>query len=84
MSEATDSAATQTSAVTGRIKARASLNVMDWGWRFIPPGFITARDQRGRLLVVRENLGDSLSIEMVCDKTGEVTPYHGREQLRCL
>lgn len=84
MSEATNSAATQTSAVIGRIKARASLNVMDWGWRFIPPGFITAHDQRGRLLVVRENLGDSLSIEMVCDKAGDVSPYHGREQLRCL
>jgi hypothetical protein len=57
---------------------------MDWGWRYIPPGFITKRDQRGRLLVVRENLESSLSIEAVCDIAGDVSPYHGREQLRCL
>jgi hypothetical protein len=57
---------------------------MDWGWRYIPPGFITVRDRRGRLLVVRENLGTSLAIEAVCDLPGDASPYHGREQLRCL
>jgi hypothetical protein len=57
---------------------------MDWGWRYIPPGFVTERDERGRLLVVRENLGDSLPIATVCDKAGEVSSYRGREPLRCL
>jgi 3-deoxy-D-manno-octulosonic acid kinase len=57
---------------------------MDWGWRYIPPGFITMRDHRGRLLVVRENLGTSLAIEAVCDLPGDPSPYHGREPLRCL
>ena len=42
------------------------------------------RDQRGRLLVVRENLGTNLAIEAVCDLPGDASPYHGREQLRCL
>ncbi|HEY7553502.1 MAG TPA: lipopolysaccharide kinase InaA family protein [Candidatus Binatia bacterium] len=84
MSEASGSASSYWFAVIGRVKARAARSVMDWGWRFIPPGFVTARDQRGRLLVVREILGDGLPIEMICDKTGEVSPYHGRDQLRCL
>ena len=57
---------------------------MDWGWRYIPPGFVTERDERGRLLVVRENLGDSLPIETVCDNGGDVSAYRGREPLRCL
>jgi 3-deoxy-D-manno-octulosonic acid kinase len=57
---------------------------MDWGWRYIPPGFVIERDERGRLLVVRENLGNSLAIESVCDNGGEVSAYSGREALRCL
>jgi 3-deoxy-D-manno-octulosonic acid kinase len=57
---------------------------MDWGWRYIPPGFITERDQRGRLLVVRENLGASLAIEAVCEEGGAVSAYCGRAPLRCL
>lgn len=57
---------------------------MDWGWRYIPPGFITERDARGRLLVVREQLGSSLAIASVCDNGGDVSPYSGREALRCL
>jgi hypothetical protein len=57
---------------------------MDWGWHYIPPGFITMRDQRGRLLVVRENLESCLAIEAVCDFAGDVSPYYGRAQLRCL
>jgi serine/threonine protein kinase len=57
---------------------------MDWGWRYIPPGFVTARDQRGRLLVVRESLGDSLPIETICDNGGVMSAYRGREPLRCV
>jgi 3-deoxy-D-manno-octulosonic acid kinase len=36
------------------------------------------------LLVVRENLGDSLAIGAVCDNGGERSSYQGREPLRCL
>jgi 3-deoxy-D-manno-octulosonic acid kinase len=36
------------------------------------------------LLVVRENLGDSLPIEAVCDESGDVSVYRGRAPLRCL
>jgi 3-deoxy-D-manno-octulosonic acid kinase len=57
---------------------------MDWGWKYIPPGFVTERDGRGRLLVVRENLGNSLPIANVCENGGEVSAYSGREALRCL
>jgi hypothetical protein len=54
------------------------------GWRDIPPGFVSERDQRGRLLVVRENIGDRLPIEAVCGSAGDLSPYQGREPLRCL
>ena len=57
---------------------------MDWGWKYIPPGFITERDARGRLLVVRENLGASLAIAAVCDNGGDLSSYRGRDPLRCL
>jgi hypothetical protein len=57
---------------------------MDWGWKFIPPGFVTERDPRGRLLVVRESLGGSLPIDAVCGDFGELSPYRGRQPLRCI
>jgi Lipopolysaccharide kinase (Kdo/WaaP) family len=57
---------------------------MDWGWKYIPPGFITKRDLRGRLLVVREDLSNTLAIDAVCDDSGEASPYRGRQPLRCV
>jgi 3-deoxy-D-manno-octulosonic acid kinase len=63
---------------------RRSRRFMDWGWRYIPAGFITKRDRRGRLLVVRESLQSSLAIDTVCDLAGPVSSYRGRQQLRCL
>jgi 3-deoxy-D-manno-octulosonic acid kinase len=66
------------------LRERTMRNVMDWGWRYIPPGFITERDERGRFLVVRENLGSNLAIETVCENRGAMTAYHGREPLRYL
>jgi tRNA A-37 threonylcarbamoyl transferase component Bud32 len=50
----------------------------------MPAGFISERDQHGRLLIVREELRDYLAIETVCANTAEVSAYHGRERLRCV
>jgi 3-deoxy-D-manno-octulosonic acid kinase len=57
---------------------------LDWGWRYIPPGFVSERDERGRLLVLREELGSSVPIETICDDSGAVSVYRGRAPLRCL
>jgi 3-deoxy-D-manno-octulosonic acid kinase len=57
---------------------------MDWGWRYIPQGFITERDKRGRLLVLREELGSSMAIDTICDDGGDVSAYRGRAPLRCV
>ena len=55
---------------------------MNWGWKDIPRGFISERDPNGRLLIVKENLREYLALGAVCGNTGEVSHYHGREQLR--
>lgn len=56
--------------------------VMNREWRDIPPGFVSERDQHGRLLILREDLRDYLNIATVCADTAEVSAYHGRERLR--
>jgi Lipopolysaccharide kinase (Kdo/WaaP) family len=84
LSEASRYALPHCSAVARRVKARPTRRVMYLEWRDIPSGFISERDQRGRLLVVRENFRDKLPIEAVCGSGADVSPYQGREQLRCL
>ena len=55
---------------------------MNWGWKDIPRGFSSERDPKGRLLIVRENLRQSLALDAVCGNAAEVSPYYGREMLR--
>ena len=59
--------------------------IRDWIWGEIPPGFKPVTDKRrGRLVVVREDLEESLGNGTLFDKNGlgETSPFQGRGKLR--